>query len=290
MSSIDEAILFISSASKACVPCVREVSRFRIPVQIIKLDTEAARAKAASGKYFQIHAVPSLVVVFEQGNIQQFLGAEKILQWVKMVTSRPPPPPEETPYRPIGTPTPLAGGSVPVRPGNLYGDDLPPRRPRQRVVDDPDDDEEPTEDRRSRPKFVTIPRSKGKDAGKQRKPLIGPPDDEEPVTELGEEPVEKPKKKGSRKDKKGKKKGVKFDIPTEVPGPDDADDVTDIDNGLAAPKKARSRREATQKLQQRPEKPSRMKGLIESAKQMEEDRKNTLKNVIGYDEEDLPKY
>lgn len=80
--SISEAILFVATNSKSCVSCLNFVVQNRVPIQIVRLDTQEMRSIAANGKYFQINSVPTMVIVYQDGNTQLFLGAPKILQWL----------------------------------------------------------------------------------------------------------------------------------------------------------------------------------------------------------------
>ena len=80
--NISEIILFISSTSNACVQCMRVITPLRLNIPVVRLDTEEARTTVENGKYFQIKSVPSMVVTYEDGNIQLFVGSPKIIQWL----------------------------------------------------------------------------------------------------------------------------------------------------------------------------------------------------------------
>jgi hypothetical protein len=65
------------------------IQQYQLPVKIIRLDTEAFRDAAKNGPYFQIKNVPTLIVTFRDGNLQQFVGQPKVLEWLKMAVSPP---------------------------------------------------------------------------------------------------------------------------------------------------------------------------------------------------------
>jgi len=274
MASISEAILFISSASQASVPCVKLVVQNNLPINILKLDSTEDRQKAASGKYFQVTAVPTLVVVYGNGTTQLFLGTQKVIEWITMMVRH-----ASAAGRPQGGVTPTPGTIVG---GNMYdraygGSGEPAPRPRPRVVeeDDPDpegpqvDEEEdiPEPPRAPRP----VPRAASAAPRPRPKPRVVEEDDPE---EEGSEPAPmvcaiRPKgkaPKASAKAKSKKKRGVKFNLP------EDGEPQTQVPVATApTPQKKPS---------------ARMASLFDMAKKMEADRQGTL----GYKEEDLPKY
>jgi len=82
MSSISEATLFISTNSRASLEALNFVRKYQLPFQIVRLDTTESREQAANGKHFQILSVPTMVILYEDGNTQLFLGYTKITQWL----------------------------------------------------------------------------------------------------------------------------------------------------------------------------------------------------------------
>lgn len=92
-------ILFVSSASQSSMQCLHMMRSANIAVQAVRLDTKEARDKAKSGKYFQITNVPSLLIIYEDGNMQLFVSFQKISQIVSNMR-REEPPPEEEPHVP----------------------------------------------------------------------------------------------------------------------------------------------------------------------------------------------
>lgn len=80
---ISEVVLFVSSVSQACIPCIDFIQRFKLPVNLIRLDTVEARNHAKNGKYFSVTIVPTMVVVHDDGNTQMFVGSDKTIQWLK---------------------------------------------------------------------------------------------------------------------------------------------------------------------------------------------------------------
>jgi hypothetical protein len=86
--SIQDVILFISSTSESCKPSIRFIDQNEIPVKIIRLDTLKDRQNAINGKYFQVHNVPTLLVMYTDDNIQLFVGSEKIILWLTQISQR----------------------------------------------------------------------------------------------------------------------------------------------------------------------------------------------------------
>jgi len=60
-------------------------------VKVVRLDTKEARNRAMNGKNFQIKTVPALMILYEDGNMQLFVGREKIMYWLQQ-SIRPPSP------------------------------------------------------------------------------------------------------------------------------------------------------------------------------------------------------
>lgn len=84
-NSINNVILFICSNSNASVEPLNLIKYYQIPIQIVKLDTQKARNKVKKGKFFQITSVPSLVVLYQDGTLQMFIGKEKIINWIQQL-------------------------------------------------------------------------------------------------------------------------------------------------------------------------------------------------------------
>lgn len=93
--SIANVILFCSSSSPASMPCLKFIKEHNIPVSVVRLDTLESRERAAKGKFIQISSVPTLVVVYQDNNVQQFIGQDKVIKWLantlKKSRSNPPP-------------------------------------------------------------------------------------------------------------------------------------------------------------------------------------------------------
>lgn len=81
--TIHDVVLFVSSTSQACVPPVHFIRENSLPARLVRLDTNADRTAASRGKFFQIHTVPTLLVTYNDGNIQLFAGQEKVLMWLQ---------------------------------------------------------------------------------------------------------------------------------------------------------------------------------------------------------------
>ena len=86
--SVQNLVLFVSSNSKECVDPMRFITHYRMPINVVRLDSAYDRQRAAPGKFFQIHSVPTLVVIYQDGNTQLFVGKEKILTWLQNLVNR----------------------------------------------------------------------------------------------------------------------------------------------------------------------------------------------------------
>lgn len=249
--SISEVLLFIATNSRACVPCIEFKTHHRFPAQIIRLDSESAREQATNGSFFQITSVPTMVVIYNDGNTQMFVGSPKIIQWMSMIIKSEK---EESTnnlaaYNPAG--------------GNMYGPrPTPPRPPFQ------DDYREPAPVKR------TVIEEYGEEDEYE--------EEEEPEFV---KPVPKaPKKKPTPavKPKKSKKKPpVRFEEPEEE---EPEEEVEYFEPKVPKTKTKKQPKAASAPLKK--QQPSQMNGLMEEARRMEQDRKSSL----GYREEDLPKY
>jgi type IV secretory pathway VirB10-like protein len=56
-----------------------------IKPKLIRLDTKEDRERTIRGTFIQISSVPSLLVVFNDGNIQVFNGQNKIILWLRKI-------------------------------------------------------------------------------------------------------------------------------------------------------------------------------------------------------------
>lgn len=101
---ISEAVLFISAASKVCIPVVSLVQRSGLPITIVRLDTPEAREKAMNGKLFSVKHVPCLVVVYNDGTLRQMIGEDKVTAWITATMQPPTPPPQPEVPKVIATP------------------------------------------------------------------------------------------------------------------------------------------------------------------------------------------
>ena len=129
-----QLILFVSSESEACFPCVQLVGSRGLPVEMVRLDSEASRKAAASGPLFQIDSVPTLVVITrrrsESPQLNLYKGQDKVLQilsaLIRSAQSIPPAPepvvteiPPSLPVR--GAPQSRGSGGGSGGGGGLYG-------------------------------------------------------------------------------------------------------------------------------------------------------------------------
>lgn len=86
--SINNIILFSSKFSEASKHCEEIIHHNRLHIPIIRLDTKKTRDRALNGKFFQIPVVPTLLVTYQDGNTQLFVGYQKIVMWVQNLTER----------------------------------------------------------------------------------------------------------------------------------------------------------------------------------------------------------
>lgn len=101
--TIAHVILFVSSASRESIPCIQFVQQHQFPVRIVRLDTQRERHRAANGDLFQITAVPTLLLIHEDENVQLYAGRPKILEWFNQLLA---PEPSVEPPRVKSTPIP----------------------------------------------------------------------------------------------------------------------------------------------------------------------------------------
>lgn len=84
MGVIQEVVLFISEASKACTPCINLIREYDLPVKIVRLDTAEARKNAKYNKKISIKNVPTLLTIFDDDDINIYIGNEKICKWMRL--------------------------------------------------------------------------------------------------------------------------------------------------------------------------------------------------------------
>ncbi|HMP28229.1 MAG TPA: hypothetical protein PKD85_01430 [Saprospiraceae bacterium] len=270
---IAKLLLFVSTASKSSIDCVQFLQQNRIPnVSIVRLDTEEAREQAANGPMFQITVVPSLVVLYEDQNLQIFVGLQKIISWFQK-----------------------AMAPVNDHPNNAHRQ--PPAKARSSNIYDTDPSE--MQEREPMPHGIgplPIPRGIAKQRHRQpvdtgyRAPIIDEGEDmeywdenqyeeEEPVPVFVEEEdedeviIEEPKKRAPKKSsKKSSKSSSKASSKA----------ATKINPKLKEAKEKLNRAAASKT------KPpaDKMKSVYAQAQKMQQDMSNSL----GYKEEDLPHY
>ena len=176
--SISEAVLFITSNSRACIPCINFIRHTGLPIDIVRLDTEELRRAAMMGKFFQVTMVPTLVVSYVDDNIQMFVGSPKIMQWLSMIT-KPEPAHEHE---------------------DMEEDRIRERRPPPPVEEDRIRERRPPPVEEDEPDTVVIEEAPSKKRGgkKKKKPPVKFDDDTPPIEEIiDEEPAPKSKKRSS---------------------------------------------------------------------------------------------
>lgn len=237
--SISEVLLFIATNSRICMSCMEFIRRYNLPIEVVRLDSEESRTAAANGTYFQVTVVPTMVVIYEDGNTQLFIGAPKITQWLTMLISNSNSKPEQEKERGVTSYMPAGG--------NMYGPK--PNPPRRKYQPDPYDEVDP--ELRSRPSRILV-------------------EEDEPEQEAEPEEVEQPRKKSS------KSKSTKKVIPTpqkkkrkKKPPVDFEESEKEVEIEYIEDHPPPS-----SPPQKRP--PSRMHSIYANAKKMEQDRKASL--------------
>ncbi len=275
MTSISEAILFVASNSVESGKCLQFITQQRIPMNVVRLDTAEARRTAANGKFFQIVNVPTMVIVYEDGNTQLFLGTPKIVQWINAArtsaTKRQSDPRTNIPsqpnmYGPISTlyPTPRRsngdrGGSAQELQELPFEDDPP----EEHEYSEEDEFQEPSRRSYKKPTVVVDNYPSDDSSGEGERVARGA-STASTVKRGGT-------KKGKSKSKpKSRKPKVEDDEPQEVKAK----------RNLAKEKLNHAASSKSAPLK------SKMKDIYNTAKRMEEDRQDSL----GYKEEDLPHY
>jgi len=86
--SIADVVLFYSKFSPECKDCVNFVQQYKLPVALIALDTKEGRDLAFNGSLIQIKNVPSMIVSYEDGNVQLYVGKPKIMGWFVATTQQ----------------------------------------------------------------------------------------------------------------------------------------------------------------------------------------------------------
>jgi hypothetical protein len=89
MTNVAEVVLFYSKYSKECGPCVQYIMQNKLPVTLIPLDDKESRNRVLNGSIMQIKNVPSMVVSYVSGDVQLYIGGQKIIAWFSAMT-RPP--------------------------------------------------------------------------------------------------------------------------------------------------------------------------------------------------------
>ena len=85
---IADIVLFWSEFSKESLICVKFVSSYKLPVEMVKLDTAEARENAMNGELVKISTVPSLLVSYISGEVNVYEGRPKIIAWFQAMIAR----------------------------------------------------------------------------------------------------------------------------------------------------------------------------------------------------------
>lgn len=81
--NISEMILFVSSLSYHCRAPVNYILQNQLPIKIVRLDSASIRQKCIAGRKISIRDVPSLIVIYEDGDLKMFLSEPKIVAWIR---------------------------------------------------------------------------------------------------------------------------------------------------------------------------------------------------------------
>jgi len=251
MENIDEVILFCSSVSQACIPVIQMIQQYQLPVKLVRLDTASFREAVKNGPYFQIKIVPTLIVTYRDGNLRQFVGQPKTLEWLRMAV------------RPPGAPVDAPGAPAPpeMQP-------VPSNRIKGTKVSLPSYSSEEEEE------FIPPKKKKGSKKRDKKRDKKSKSSSSSPHLSIKEGGLYGPSKK------KKKEPTVEFYSSDEDEDEDEMDiEFIDDEHPSAPPTEGLM-------VGAHAVKPSRMKGssIAEMAKQMERDRIKTL----GYEERNLP--
>ena len=90
--SISAVVIFISEVSEKCIEVVKFIKKKSLPVKLVRLDTKEARARAMKGSVINIKQVPTIIVMFDDGDLQSFIGYSKSISWLtyfsKLITDK----------------------------------------------------------------------------------------------------------------------------------------------------------------------------------------------------------
>jgi hypothetical protein len=86
--SISEVVLFISTTSKMCINPVKFIQQYKLPITIIRLDTQEVRERAIYNSNLSVKHVPSIAVNFTDGRLKFFEGQQKVMQVLMKLTPK----------------------------------------------------------------------------------------------------------------------------------------------------------------------------------------------------------
>jgi hypothetical protein len=317
--ALSNIILFVSTLSKECNTSLKYIKNSPVPIQIVRLDTAETRNRAANGKYFQVRMVPTMVIHYKDGNMEVFIGNTKIIPILSSMLQDPTsrsegsPGQETMPLSFYGASSPNIGTLTGIHPVNMYGTSTngtnmynsvgtKPSKPVYIARSTPIS---PNGEKHNSPQIIDYDYPLGKpnhfnvieddpksfvsryDDTKDFVSRYDDPNEEDsldihPVYDEPEEivVVKKPKTKSKKKGKK--KPPVVFEEDLDDFGSLDDDPNVEIEIEERLPRNVGNKGGASSKKM----KNSRMQGLIDKAKNLEQERQSSL----GYDEADLPHY
>lgn len=320
-------VIFVSTASRECGVSLKYIKENSIKAQVVRLDTREARDRAANGKYFQVKMVPTMIVNYEDGNMEIFIGNNKIIPVLNAIFR----PPSRDGSGGFGmSPLTRGGGS------NMYSqmDEIVPTKPVYaarptisraglggpggpvvaEVIDDfegaplgdypsrgepkgdhrGEDDFSDEEREDDRPTFRRGPQPRSEKRTPNRFQEVEEEDDEIPPapkmrkrnTAIDGDSTPKRTGKSKSKSKAKKSKGTKKKPPVIFEEDAHAEIEVEYLEDPSHPEEDFSNTSSKGGASSKKMKNSRMQGLIDVAKNMEQERLASL----GYNEADLPHY
>ena len=86
MVNIVDIIFFYSKSSSSCLNIIKFIESYNIPVKGISVDSKDIRQKIKNHNNFQIKGVPTIIVVYSDGNGGLYEG-DKVYAWFSQLVS-----------------------------------------------------------------------------------------------------------------------------------------------------------------------------------------------------------
>ncbi len=81
MANIKEVVLFYSKYSPKCRNVNTFIDYHKFPISRISIDSKTARSIIKNGNHFKIKGVPTLIVLYDDGDAALYEG-DKVLSWL----------------------------------------------------------------------------------------------------------------------------------------------------------------------------------------------------------------